>query len=491
MSAKSRELVLALDQGSSSSRAVLFDLSGKVVASAQKPIKTIRPKAAWAHHDPEELLRSLEWALDAVLSKAPAKANILCAGLAVQRSTVVFLDRRSLQPVSTAPSWMDGRAAGSIAPLQPRQAEVHAKTGLYLTPYYSAPKIRWYLDYDPKVKAAADAGMLMAVPVSSFIASRLAGAAPGADPSCAQRMLLMDLDTQSWDPALLSMFGLDAGMLPVIRPTAGEWGVIARKGRRIPLRACVGDQQSAAIGLGVDHPGGTVANYGTGAFLLRHTGADAVRVPGLLTSAGPSTSWSKSYFLEGTVHAAGTSFDWLRDNFGFMKDATRLDEAFAKSRKRVLCLPAIGGLGAPRWDYLTQTTWFGLDGKTTKHDLVRGTAEGLCQLVADIAAAMSGAGFPVERARVAGGLSKSAAMMAFQADVLGATLERRKEVEATALGAAVLAARACGADASHMTKAPVEKVFSPRLCDPDRARLRAAWGQFVDCAQRLSRAVSL
>ncbi|MDX6769287.1 MAG: FGGY family carbohydrate kinase [Elusimicrobiota bacterium] len=491
MSAKPRELVLALDQGSSSSRAVLFGLDGKVVASAQKTIRTVRPEAAWAQHDPEELVRSLEWALDRVLAEVPAKAVVLCAGLAVQRSTVVFLDRRTMKPVSSAPSWMDGRAAALVAPLQTRQAEVHAKTGLYLTPYYSAPKIRWYLDHDPAVKAAADAGTLLAVPVSAFVASRLAGAAPGADPSCAQRMLLMDLDASAWDPALLSLFGLDASLLPAIRPTAGEWGVITRKGRRIPLRACVGDQQSAAIGLGVDHPGGTVANYGTGAFLLRHTGADAVRVPGLLTSAGPSTAWSKAYFLEGTVHAAGTSFEWLRDNFAFMKDAARLDEAFAASKKRVLCLPAIGGLGAPRWDYLTRTTWFGLDGKTVKADLVRGTAEGLCHLVADIAGAMTAAGFPVTRARVAGGLSKSDAMMAFQADALGATLERRREVEATALGAAVLALLASGGDASGMTKSPVEKVFLPKLPEPDRAKLRAGWTQFVDAAQRLSRAVSL
>lgn len=482
-----KPLVLALDQGSSSSRAVLFGLDGKVAASAQKPVKTVRPEAGWAQHDPEELLRSLEWALDAALAKVPAKAPILCAGLAVQRSTVVFTDRRTGKAVASAPSWMDGRAAGVVAPLQARQAEVHAKTGLYLTPYYSAPKIRWYLDHDPKVKALADAGALLAVPVSSFVASRLAGAAPGADPTCAQRMLLMDLDAQSWDPALLALFGLDASLLPAIRPSAGEWGVIARKGRRIPLLACVGDQQSAAVGLGVDRPGGTVANYGTGAFLLRHTGADSARVPGLLTSAGPSTAWSKAYFLEGTVHAAGTSFEWLRDNFGLMKDATKIDEAFAASKKRVFCLPAIGGLGAPRWDYVTSTAWFGMDAKTRKADLVRGTAEGLCQLVADIAAAMTAAGHPVTAARVAGGLSKSDAMMSFQAGILGATLDRRKEVEATALGAAVLAVLASGGDASRMTKAPVEKVFAPELPDAERAKLRAFWSRFVDAAQRLSR----
>lgn len=488
MSAQARDLVLALDQGSSSSRAVVFDLAGRVVASAQQPIKTVRPQAGWAQHDPEELVRSLGRSLDAVLAKIGPRADILCAGLAVQRSTVVFLDRRTLKAVGSAPSWMDGRAAALVAPLQARQAEVHAKTGLYLTPYYSAPKIRWYLDHDPKVKALADAGTLLAVPVSSFVASRLAGAAPGADPTCAQRMLLMDLDAHAWDAGLLALFGLDAAILPAIRPTAGEWGVIERKGRRIPLRACVGDQQAAAVGLGADHPGATVANYGTGAFLLRHTGADAVRVPGLLTSAGPSTSWSRSYFLEGTVHAAGTSFEWLRDNFGFMKDASALDAAFARSTQRLLCLPAIGGLGAPRWDYVTKTAWFGLDAKTTRHDLVRGTAEGLCQLIADVAAAMADAGFPVAAARAAGGLSRSNAMMSFQADILGAALERRKDVEATALGAAVLAVLASGGDASKMTKAPVEKTFVSSLDAPGRERLRAAWGRFVDAATRLSRA---
>lgn len=487
----SRPLVLALDQGSSSSRAVLFDLSGRVVASARRPVRTARPRAGWAQHDPEELLRSMERSLDAVLSAAPPKAEILCAGLAVQRSTVVFLDKGSRRPLSTAPSWMDGRAAELVGPLQRRQAEVHARTGLYLTPYYSAPKIRWYLDHDPQVRAAARAGRLLACPVSTFLAMRLAGAAPAADPTCAQRMLLMDLDAQTWDGVLLSMFGLPKGLLPDIRPSAGEWGVIARRGRRIPLRACVGDQQSAAVGLGVDHPGGTVANYGTGAFLLRHTGAQARRVPGLLTSAGPSDARSRSYFLEGTVHAAGTSFEWLRDNFGFLKDASGLDEAFRKSGRRVLCLPAIGGLGAPRWDYVTKTSWFGLDAKTTGHDIVRGTAEGLCSLIADSGDAMRGAGFPVERALAAGGLSRSAAMMSFQADILGARIERRREVEATALGAAVLAARACGANASGMTKAPVEKVFAPKMRPARRLKLRADWARFVESAQRLSRAVEL
>jgi glycerol kinase len=192
------------------------------------------------------------------------------------------------------------------------------------------------------------------------------------------------------------------------------------------------------------------------------------------------------------VHAAGTSFEWLRENLGLMKDAKAIDAAFKRSKKRVLMLPAIGGLGAPRWDYKTKTAFFGLDSQTTQHDLVRATAEGLCMLLADAAAVMAAAGAPVTRARVAGGLSRADEMMSFQADALDAVLERRKEVEATALGAAILAAKAAGVpDADKMADARVEKTFSPSSNETARARRRAEWTAFVESTQRLSREISL
>jgi glycerol kinase len=490
---KTRDLLLALDQGSSSSRAVLFDLKGRIVALAQRPVRTRRPKAGWAEHDPLELARTLEAALDAVLGKLGPKDRVLAAGLAVQRSTIVFCEKGTFKPAAPAPSWMDGRAAEFVGPLQERQGEVHGLSGLYATPYYSAPKIRWFLDRDPKVRALADAGRLLCAPVSTFIAARLTkGAVVAADPTCAQRTLLMNLDTAAWDPGLLALFGLSAELLPSIRSSAGDWGVIERKGRRIPLLATVGDQQSAAIGLGAANEGDAVANYGTGAFLLRHTGPRPERAPGLLASAAATVGDLRGYYLEGTVHAAGTSFEWLKDNLGLMKDAKAIDEAFRKSKRRVLMLPAIGGLGAPRWDYKTKTAFFGLDSQTTNHDLVRATAEGLCLLLADAAAVMAAAGSPVTKARVAGGLSRADAMMAFQADALGATLERRKEVEATALGAAILAAKAAGLpDPERMADAKVEKTFAPRSDETARARRRAEWTAFVESTQRLSREVVL
>ncbi len=490
---KTRDLLLALDQGSSSSRAVLFDLKGGVIALAQRPVRTKRPKAGWAEHDPLELAKTLEFALDKVLEQLGPRDRVLAAGLAVQRSTIVFCERATFKPVVPAPSWMDGRAAELVAPLQERQGEVHGLSGLYATPYYSAPKIRWFLDREPAVRALADAGRLLCAPVSTFIAARLTrGAVVAADPTCAQRTLLMNLETAAWDPGLLALFGLSADLLPAIRPSAGDWGLIERKGRKIPLLATVGDQQSAAIGLGASQEGAAVANYGTGAFLLRHTGSCPARAPGLLVSAAATVGASRGYYLEGTVHAAGTSFEWLKDNLGLMKDSRAIDAAFRQSRRRVLMLPAIGGLGAPRWDYKTKTAFFGLDSQTSNHDLVRGTAEGLCLLLADAAAVMAAAGSPVRRARVAGGLSRSDAMMSFQADALSATLERRKEVEATALGAAILAAKAAGLpDPERMADAKVEKTFAPKSDVAARERRRAEWTAFVESTQRLSREISL
>ncbi|MBI4060920.1 MAG: hypothetical protein HY403_05760 [Elusimicrobia bacterium] len=490
---KTRDLLLALDQGSSSSRAVLFDLRGRVAALARRPVRTRRPRAGWAEHDPLELARTLESALDEVLSQAGSRDRVLAAGLAVQRSTVVFCERGGLKPVVSAPSWMDGRAGEFVAALQDRRDEVHGLSGLYPTPYYSAPKIRWFLEREPKVRALADSGRLLCAPVSTFVAARLTkGAVVAVDPTCAQRTLLMNLDSAVWDPRLLALFGLSAELFPTIRPTEGDWGVIERKGRRIPLLATVGDQQSAAIGLGASKEGDAVANYGTGAFLLRHIGMRSSRASGLLVSAAATAGSRRGYYLEGTVHAAGTSFAWLRDNLGLMKDVNAVDAAFKKSRCRVLMLPAIGGLGAPRWDYKTKTAFFGLDSRTTSHDLVRATAEGLCMLLADAAVPMAAVGSPVTRARVAGGLSRSDSMMSFQADALGAVLERRREVEATALGAAILAARAAGLPAAEkMADARVDKEFSPKSDEGARAERRAEWSAFVESTQRLSREINL
>ena len=200
----------------------------------------------------------------------------------------------------------------------------------------------------------------------------------------------------------------------------------------------------------------------------------------------------REYYLEGTIHAAGTSFDWLRDNLGVLAKRETIDSAIRRSRQRLWMLPALGGLGAPRWDYKTETTFYGLNSSTTKSDLVRATAEGLCMLVADVAGAMAASGFPIERARVSGGLSRADALMALQAECLGVQLERHVDVEATALGAAVLAARSAGVpDPAAMTRARVEKKFAPRRKESDRLSRRDQWRIFVEEIQRLGQKLTV
>ena len=491
MSPRAREAVLALDQGSSSSRVVAFDSSGNVLARAQRPVRTFRPKDGWHEHDPEELARTLESALDEVLRRLPKTVDIVAAGLACQRSTVVFFDRATLEPASRAPSWMDGRASALLGPLAGRQSEVHARSGLYLTPYYSAPKIRWFLDHDAKVRALAESGRLVAAPVSTFLIARLTkGDVLAADHTMAQRTLLLNLDRLDWDDELLSAFGVSRELLPALRPTLGGWATVERKGRRFPLLACAGDQQAAAAGLGAREPGAAVANFGTGAFLLVHAGERTSRIPGLLTTvAWTRAEGAPAFFQEGTVHAAGSSFDWLA-SLGLLKSPGELDRALRRSTQRVLALPAIGGRGAPRWDYVTRTAWFGMNAKTTADDLVRATAEGLALLMSEIAAAMRAGGAPFPAARVAGGLSRSDELMRLHADLLGATLERPRESEATALGAAALAAEAAGRPwAREMTRARVEKTFASRLSAEDAAKRRADWSRFVEAQAALCRSL--
>ncbi len=490
----SQELVIALDQGSSSSRALAIDAQGRVVARVQVPLKTHHPKAGWIEHDALDLARTQEKALDAVLAKLPKSARVLGLGVACQRSTIVFWDRVTGKPAGRAPSWQDGRAAAVVAPLQGRQAEVHEKTGLYLTPYYSAPKIRWSLDNVPSVRRLADEGRLLVAPVSTFLIWRLTrGAVYAADPSMAQRTLLFNLRTLDWDPELLALFGVPRAVLPSISPTAGDWGAFERGGRTLRILASVGDQQAAAIGLGAMAPGSSVVNYGTGAFFLHNTGTQQHRVPGLLTTVGWKLTDQPPVFLqEGTVHAAGTSFDWLRENLGLLAPKADIDQLCRASKQRVLALQAIGGLGAPRWDYKTKTAFFGLTSQTRSVDLVRAVAEGIGFLISDIVLALRAAGLSPRTARASGGLSRIAFLLQFQADALGIPLERCRELEATALGAASLAVDASGAGwGDKLRQAKVDRVFKPVMGEEERKRLLHAWSAFTKAQAALSREISL
>jgi glycerol kinase len=487
-------VVIALDQGSSASRALVIDSQGKVVARASLPVRTFYPKAGWVEHDALEIARTQERTLDAVLDRLPRAAEVLGIAVASQRSTVVFWDRKTGKPAARAPSWQDGRGASVVAPLQARQADAHARTGLYLTPYYSAPKIKWFLENDPAVRRLAEEDRLLVAPVATFLIWRLTrGEVFATDPTLAQRMMLFNLRAMDWDPEMLALFGVPRAVLPNVFSSAGDWGFCHRDGRKIPILACLGDQQAAARGLGGMTAGSAVANYGTGAFFLYNTGEAQHRVPGLLTSVAWKLRDRPATFLqEGTVHAAGASFDWLRQNLGLLKSHAQIDRLCRASKNRVLVLPAIGGLGAPRWDYITKTVFFGMTSQTRAADLVRGVAEGIAFEVADIVVALRQAGLKLGVVKAAGGLSRVSYLLQFQADLLGADIERCGEAEATALGAASLAAEAAGAPwTGHPRRGKGVRVFKPSLPEAEARALLADWGAFVKAQAALSREINL
>ena len=492
---KTREAVVALDQGSSSSRALAFDPRGRVLARAQRPVRSRYPAPGHVEQDALELSRTLESSLDAVLEALPRAVEVCAVGLSCQRSTVVLWDAESGRPVLPAPSWQDARAAGWLAPMaadRGLQEKVHAKTGLYLNPYYSAPKIRMLLEGSPEARRLAAAGRLRIGPVSTWVLWRLSGGKVfRADPTMAQRTLLYNLATADWDEELLSLFGIPRACLPALGPSTGEQACFTRRGRPLRVTAVLGDQQAAAMGQGADRAGAGVLNYGTGAFFLLHTAQEPARVPGLLTSA----AWQKqgepcSYFLEGTVHAAGTSLEWLRSNLGLLGDPRKADAACRRSRRRILALPAIGGLGAPRWDYKTPTVFWGLGQDSSQDDIVRGVVEGLAFLIADGVAAARRLGHVPTGLKAGGGLAGLDHLVRFQADILQAPIARLREREATALGAAALAAEAAGRPWHPALRAQkAGKVFEPTMKPEEAARLHAAWSRFVEVQQSLAREV--
>ncbi|HVA67270.1 MAG TPA: FGGY family carbohydrate kinase [Elusimicrobiota bacterium] len=488
-----KPLILALDQGSSSSRAFAFDEDGRVAARAQFPLKTARPKPGWVEHDALELARTQERALDKVLSALPASREIAGLALACQRSTIVLWDSRTGEPAAPALSWQDGRAAEEAALLKKNPEFWRWKTGLYPTPYYSAPKLCWLLRQSARVRALAKSGHLLAGPVGSFILWRLSkGAIFAADPTLAQRTLLMNISTLSWDEDLLSVFGVDRRILPDILPSAGLWGLIHRRGREIPVLACLGDQQAAVAGLGGGRAGAWIANYGTGAFLLRNSGDKPRLIPGLLASIGWTLPGREAfYFEEGTVNAAGAALDWIAA-LGLLKKRTDIDRLCREAKSGALFLPALGGLGAPFWEPRAKAAFVRLDSQTTPADLVRACVEGVAFLISEIAEAMGKAGPKIAAVRASGGVSRSDYLMQFQADILRTPVQRIAQPDATALGAASLALwRHDQRWSRRLQNAPVERTFFPRRSAAEARRLRERWKDFLIRQLALSRTFGL
>jgi len=449
-------LVLALDQGSHASRAVLFDATGAVIAEARQPVGTRRDGSDVVEQDPEELLGSLRTAAQDACDSGPARGRpVAAAGLATQRSTIVCWDRRSGRALSDALSWQDRRNAAWLEQLQPAAARIRSITGLPLSAHYGASKIRWCLDHVPAVRRATVERVLAAGPLSSFLAFRLAEQRPCVvDPANASRTLLFDPAALDWSDALLELFGIARGDLPACVPTRHEYGTVPVGERRIPLTACTGDQSAAAFAFGRPEPSMALVNIGTGAFVQRVAPEGAPLPDGLLRSVLCADASGVLHAHEGTVNGAGSALDWLRERVALDVDrALAALPAMAGGTEPPLFMNGVGGLGAPFWrpDFPSEFVGQADDGAC----LVAVLESIAFLLCVNLEALRRSA--PLQRIRLAGGLGRSDYLCRCLAESSGLAVERCIVAEATARGAAFLAA----GEPAGWRPVPVERVFTP------------------------------
>ena len=485
------QYVLALDQGTTSSRALLFDQEGAVRAVAQREFDQIFPQPGWVEHNPEQIAASqIAVALEA-LSQAGARPSDMAAiGIANQRETTIVWNRETGEPVYNAIVWQDRRTADFCERLR---SEGHGpliqqRTGLLIDSYFSASKISWVLDNVLGARSLAEAGKLAFGTVDSWLLWKLtAGRVHATDASNASRTMLFNIHTGAWDRELLDLFRVPVSMLPAVQSSSEIYGeVSAVKGlENTPLAGIAGDQQAALFGQRCIRPGLTKNTYGTGCFMLQNTGRRAVPSSNrLVTTVAWKIGDVTEYALEGSVFIGGAVVQWLRDGLGLIRKSEEV-EALAKSvpdNGGVYFVPAFVGLGAPHWDSYARGSMFGLTRGTTAGHLARAALESIAYQVADLLDAMRlDCGAAVQELRVDGGAAANDSLMQFQSDILGVPVVRPAVTETTALGAAYLAGLAVGfwktdLDASAATR---DRRFEPQMKASRARQLRNRWNEAV------------
>jgi glycerol kinase len=440
--------VLALDQGTTGSRALVVSANGRVLGSAYREIPQHYPASGWVEHDPRDLLEQTV----AAAREAIAAAGVVPAavGITNQRETVVIWERATGSPVARAIVWQDRRTAARCGELAGESRAIERITGLVTDPYFSATKLEWLIRQHG-LAARAKRGELACGTVDSWLVWQLTGGGVHAtDPTNASRTMLYDIDARRWSDELCSLFSIPTAMLPEVRPSSGDFGTSRADllGHALPIRGIAGDQQSALFGQGCWRRGEGKNTYGTGAFVLLHAGATRPKsAPGLLTTISCDERGGAAYALEGAIFIAGAAVQWLRDGLGVIRDA-RETESLARgidSTGGVYFVPALTGLGAPDWEPEARGTIVGITRGTTRAHLARAALEAMAFATDDILALMAkGVGHRFDRLRVDGGATANDWLMQFQADVLGVPVERPDSVETTALGAAGLAGIAAG-----------------------------------------------
>lgn len=489
--------VLALDQGTTSSRAILFDRDGRVVTVAQQEFPQIYPRPGWVEHDPEEIWQSqLQVAREALAEAAAGTADLAAIGIANQRETTVIWERDTGRPIHNAIVWQCRRTAPLCDELKAEgfDALIRERTGLVTDAYFSGTKAAWLLDNVPGARARAEAGELAFGTVDTFLLWRLSGGRlHTTDVSNASRTMLLNIHSLDWDEEILARLRIPRSLLPSVGPSSGVYGETdpALFGGPVPLAGDAGDQQAATFGQTCFAPRMAKNTYGTGCFMLLNTGTTAVRSQhGLLTTI----AWRVGeepvvYALEGSVFIAGAAVQWLRDGLGIIRHTSEVEELASgvQDNGGVYLVPAFVGLGAPHWDPYARGTVVGLTRGSSAGHIASATLESIAYQTRDVVEAMmADSGFELAALRADGGAAHNSLLMQFQSDILGVPVEVPAVIETTALGAAYLAGLAVGfwrGMDELGTKWSVARRYDPRMPVDDRERLYDGWKRAVRCAR--------
>jgi glycerol kinase len=489
--------ILAIDQGTTGSRAIVFDRRGRAVASAYEEFPQYFPKPGWVEHDPEEIWRSVYRTVQKALTSVPAR-TIVAVGITNQRETTVVWDRKTGRPAANAIVWQCRRTAPRCRELadEPGLARlVRKKTGLPIDAYFSATKAEWILDRGG-LRDKACRGRLAFGTTDSWVLWKLtSGASHATDPTNASRTMLYNIRKLDWDADLLRLFGVPAAMLPRVLPSLGEFGRTIRLGRLpagIPVMGIAGDQQAALFGQAGFRPGAIKNTYGTGAFVVLNTGRDLVESRhGLVTTVACGPGGRAVYALEGSVFVAGAAIQWLRDQLGILPTAGASEAAAAAvpDNAGVYFVPAFVGLGAPYWDAEARGAIVGLTRGVGRNHLVRAAVEAMAYSTRDVLETMrKDSGLRFRELRVDGGASANDLLCRFQADLLGVPVVRPKTIETTSLGAAYLAGLGAGlwkSTAALESLAVDQRRFTPSMSRGQADRLYAGWQAAVRKARAL------
>lgn len=485
--------ILALDQGTTSSRAIVFNGTGTPVAVAQKEHRQIYPQAGWVEHDPQEILTNqIAVAVEALTQAKMTARDISAIGITNQRETTIVWDVRTGQPLGNAIVWQDRRTAEVCTALKAAKSEqlFTERTGLRLDPYFSGTKLKWILDHHDGARSRAAQGELLFGTIDTWLIWNLTGGRVHVtDATNASRTLLLNIHTGAWDNECLRALDIPRAMLPRVTDSSGVIGEVTMPGELagIPIAGIAGDQQAALFGQACFESGMAKNTYGTGCFLLMHTGATAVPSHNnLLTTIAWQLNGKMEYALEGSVFVGGAVVQWLRDEMQIIRNAAECDELAASvaDANGLFLVPAFAGLGAPHWDPYARGAAFGITRGTNRAHFCRAALESIALQSADLIHCMEkDSGVPLKELRVDGGASRSALLMQIQSNLLQRPVVRPRCVETTALGAAYLAGLATGAWESQSEIAQqwsVDARFTPRISAADIQPLQAGWSKAVE-----------